>query len=40
MISLHGVSKYYNGKRRVVALESVELEIERGEMVSIVGPSG
>src|ERR1051326_6399441 len=40
MISLHGVSKYYNGKRRVVALESVELEIERGELVSIVGPSG
>ena len=40
MISLHGVSKYYNGKRRVVALESVDLEIDRGEMVSIVGPSG
>jgi putative ABC transport system ATP-binding protein len=40
MISLSGVSKYYNGKRRVVALENVDLEIERGEMVSIVGPSG
>jgi putative ABC transport system ATP-binding protein len=40
MISLAGVSKYYNGKRRVVALESVNLEIDRGEMVSIVGPSG
>jgi putative ABC transport system ATP-binding protein len=40
MISLNGVSKYYNGKRRVVALESVDLEIGRGEMVSIVGPSG
>ena len=40
MISLYGVSKHYNGKRRVVALESVRLEIERGEMVSIVGPSG
>jgi putative ABC transport system ATP-binding protein len=40
MISLNGVSKYYNGKRRVVALESVNLQIERGEMVSIVGPSG
>src|SRR5215467_12434019 len=40
MISLSGVSKYYNGKRRVVALESVDLEIAAGEMVSIVGPSG
>lgn len=40
MISLSGVSKYYNGKRRVVALESVDLEIARGEMLSIVGPSG
>ena len=40
MISLRGVSKYYDGKRRVAALESVDLEIARGEMVSIVGPSG
>jgi len=40
MISLTGVSKYYNGKRRVVALEAIDLEIDRGEMVSIVGPSG
>jgi putative ABC transport system ATP-binding protein len=40
MISLSGVSKYYNGKRRVVALESIDLAIARGEMVSIVGPSG
>jgi putative ABC transport system ATP-binding protein len=40
MISLRAVTKSYNGKRRVVALDSVDLEIERGEMVSIVGPSG
>jgi putative ABC transport system ATP-binding protein len=40
MISLSGVSKHYDGKRRVVALDSVDLEIARGEMVSIVGPSG
>ena len=40
MISLNAVSKHYNGKRRVVALESVSLEIAPGEMVSIVGPSG
>jgi putative ABC transport system ATP-binding protein len=40
MISLRGVSTFYDGKRRVVALDSVNLEIARGEMVSIVGPSG
>jgi len=40
MISLRGVSKHFNGKRKVVALDAVDLEIARGEMVSIVGPSG
>jgi putative ABC transport system ATP-binding protein len=40
MISLKGVSKSYDGKRNVVALHSVDLEIAAGEMVSIVGPSG
>jgi putative ABC transport system ATP-binding protein len=40
MITLHGVSKYYEGKSRVVALDSVDLHVDRGEMVSIVGPSG
>jgi putative ABC transport system ATP-binding protein len=40
MISLSGVSKHFVGKRRVIALENVTLEIARGEMVAIVGPSG
>src|SRR5215475_4713018 len=40
MIALRGVSKHFDGKRRVVALDSVDLDISRGEMVSIVGPSG
>ena len=40
MIVLEGVSKFYDGKRRVVALDAIDLHIERGEMVSIVGPSG
>ena len=40
MISLRAVSKFYDGKQKVTALEEVDLEIRRGEMVSIVGPSG
>ncbi len=40
MISLRSVSKHYNGKRQVVALDTVDLQIQRAEMVAIVGPSG
>src|ERR1700704_2731462 len=40
MIALSGVSKHFDGKRKVVALDSVDLHIAKGEMVSIVGPSG
>src|ERR1700741_2738213 len=40
MIALSAVSKHFNGKRQVIALDSVHLRIERGEMVSLVGPSG
>ncbi len=40
MIELRGVAKVFDGKRKVVALEGIDLEVERGEMVSIVGPSG
>ena len=40
MISLTGVTKLYRGKRQLAALEAVDLQIARGEMVSIVGPSG
>src|SRR5947207_10342353 len=40
MLTLTRVSKHYNGKRQVIALDAVDLEISRGEMVSIVGPSG
>jgi putative ABC transport system ATP-binding protein len=40
MIALTGVSKQFEGKRRVTALADVNLEIGRGELVSIVGPSG
>jgi len=37
-----GVTKVYDGTRigRIVAIESVDLTIKRGEFVSIIGPSG
>jgi putative ABC transport system ATP-binding protein len=40
LIELHGVSRRFEGKRQVVALESVDLSIGRGEMVAVMGPSG
>ena len=40
MIRLANVSKTFRGKRNVTALQNINLEIARGEMVSIVGPSG
>ena len=40
MIVLRGVSKQFEGKRKVTALQRIDLTIERGEMVAIVGPSG
>ncbi|MBL8239643.1 MAG: ABC transporter ATP-binding protein [Bryobacterales bacterium] len=40
MISLSSVSKRFDGKRQVIALDAVNLQIEKGEMVSLVGPSG
>ncbi len=40
MISLRGVSKTFDGKRKVTALNHIDLHIAKGEMASIVGPSG
>ena len=40
MISLRGVSKQFDGARKVTALDQIDLEIGRGELVAIVGPSG
>src|SRR2546428_4037982 len=40
MISLHHVTKIFDGKRKATALEGVELDIEKGQVVAIVGPSG
>jgi putative ABC transport system ATP-binding protein len=40
MIALDHVTKQFDGKRRVVALDDVSLIFERGVMVSVFGPSG
>jgi putative ABC transport system ATP-binding protein len=40
MIELDRVSKQFEGKRRVTALDAVSLSIPGGQMVSIIGPSG
>ncbi|MEO5739283.1 MAG: ABC transporter ATP-binding protein [Vicinamibacterales bacterium] len=39
-IALETVSKHFEGRRRVTALQDITLHIPKGEMVSIVGPSG
>ena len=40
MILLRGVSKTFEGKRKVTALDGIDLSIAKGEMASLVGPSG
>ena len=40
MIELSSVSKLFEGKRTVTALDQVDLTIAKGEMVALVGPSG
>ena len=40
MVELRDVVKYFDGKRKVTALQGISLRIMKGEMVSVVGPSG
>jgi len=40
MITLSHVSKVFEGKRQATALQDVNLQIGRGQVVSIMGPSG
>jgi putative ABC transport system ATP-binding protein len=40
MIDLDRVTKQFDGRRRVTALEDVTMHVPRGELLSIIGPSG
>jgi putative ABC transport system ATP-binding protein len=40
IVQAHRLRKVYHGADEVEALRSIELQVERGEMVAIVGPSG
>jgi len=40
MITLSGVTKTFDGKRTVTALNGIDLQIGKGELVSLIGPSG
>ena len=40
MIELDHVSRQFEGKRHVTALDEVSLAIPRGDMVAVIGPSG
>ena len=40
MIEISGLSKHFDGKREVIALDNVTLMIEKGEMVALAGASG
>jgi putative ABC transport system ATP-binding protein len=40
IVELDRVTKRFQGKRQVTALDDVSLAIPRGQMVSIIGPSG
>jgi ABC-2 type transport system ATP-binding protein len=40
IVKIEALSKVYEGKHRVVALDGVDLEVERGEIFGLLGPNG
>lgn len=40
VVELVSVTKRYDGKRQVVALDGIDLTVARGELTAILGPSG
>lgn len=39
-LELRGVTKWFDGSRRIAALETIDLTVDSGEFVCVVGPSG
>ena len=40
IVQIEGLQKVYEGKQRVVAVDGIDLEVERGEIFGLLGPNG
>jgi len=40
IVEIEALTKVYEGKQRVVALDGIDLEVERGEIFGLLGPNG
>jgi len=40
IVALEGLRKVFEGKQRVVAVDGIDLEVERGEIFGLLGPNG
>ncbi len=40
IVEIEALSKVYDGKQRVVALDGIDLKVERGEIFGLLGPNG
>ena len=40
IVEIQGLTKVYEGKQRVVALDGIDLEVEQGEIFGLLGPNG
>jgi len=40
IVQIEGLRKVYEGKQRVVAVDGIDLEVERGEIFGLLGPNG